>query len=243
MGDVPGLDFSARFRPERKEDPRRDQVLLSLLSFGSLFLSSPIFCTPCFQAPATTTAPVGFANLPSLDSSKKQEYGKNGTDSRRVDLGAARKETTMAATFTLSAHMEANIASLSKFWETPLEFFRTEVSGSTKGSKMMLFTTLAYHFRNDGNFSAAEQFLRYSMTLARDLFDDFNSPTTFQTGHAFTLLSTQLVKENFDQARHYVSFLFSFLFFFVFLSPHLLCVIFLPGRAELVSPYLTRRQD
>jgi hypothetical protein len=165
----------------------------------------------CSQAPATTTTPVEFANLPSLDSSKKQEHGKNITDS----LGAARKETTLVATFTLSVHMEANIASLSKFWETPLEFFRTEISGSTKGSKMMLFTTLAYHFRNDGNFSAAEQFLRYSMTLARDLFDDFNSSTTFQSGHAFALLSTQLVKENFDQARHYVREVF-FLFLLLF---------------------------
>ena len=223
MAGAPDLDSFVPSRLGRKEDRKHDRVfeLLLLSSFLPLLLFISSSSSSSSAVAPATSAPVNFSQLPSLHdddggggfSRKRQEYQQGNRDLARVvqhtelsSLGApAKREATMADTFTLSAHTVANIATLSKFWEIPTEFFQGEVNAGSKAGKMMLFTTLATHFRNDGNFSAAEQFVRYSMTLARDLFDDFNSPTTFRSGHAFILLSIQLAAKDFNEARHYVS--------------------------------------
>ena len=45
------------------------------------------------------------------------------------------------------------------------------------------------YFRNENNLAASRKFIQYSLALARDLYDDFDSPTSFRSGVGFSLLA------------------------------------------------------
>jgi len=89
---------------------------------------------------------------------------------KKPSLYAAKKETAMVATLSMNN-------------------FRATLSGNTKSSKLQLFATLPMYFRNENNLAASRKFIQYSLALARDLYDDFDSPTSFRSGVGFSLLA------------------------------------------------------
>jgi len=98
----------------------------------------------------------------------------------------------------------------SQFFHGPPEFFQGLLKGDTKASKFLLYSSLAVYFKSGGDSLVSERYLRMTLELSRDLFDDCNSPTTFQSGLGFVILTAHLATENFPLAKHYVSCFFLF---------------------------------
>jgi len=145
---------------------------------------------------------------------------------RRQSLNGARKENGMVTTFAMNTYVDVHVSRLSRLWEESPDYFRMMYKGETKAEKLQLFSTLSLYFRNDGNTAASQKFLQYALSLSRDLFDDYNSPSTFNSGFGFALLSYALAIDSPEKGRHFVSFvLFTFFFFSPFfgtpsLTPH-----------------------
>ena len=163
---------------------------------------------------------------------------------RRQSLNGARKENGMVTTFAMNTYVDVHVSRLSRLWEESPDYFRMMYKGETKAEKLQLFSTLSLYFRNDGNTAASQKFLQYALSLSRDLFDDYNSPSTFNSGFGFALLSYALAIDSPEKGRHFVSFvLFTFFFFLPLLwdsfsdSPPLIVEQNFHGVAGKVAPH------
>lgn len=155
---------------------------------------------------------------------------------KQAALYVAKKETEMATTLTVTAFIDVHVTRVSQLWGESPEFFRGLLRGNTKPSQLQLSATLSMYFRNDRNLVAAETYLNKALTLARDLFDDCDSPTTLQSGYGFALLAFSLKYEHPKQAAHFVSTTHSFLssfFLFFFSYLFIFFLVFLSHQSKI----------